>query len=537
MDFHISHFGGSIATGVAIVLAAFVSEDATTITAASLAAGSLLDVRFAFLSAFAGLWAGDLVVYAVVRFFTGQMQRLGWLAGDAKLQALNNLRAPKEWALALSRFFPGTRLPAYVAAGLRRMPFCHYAGITALTAMLWTAIVFVGVAIFPSHATTAATRITKLSIAGLGIFGLLLIWRHAGVRVQALLQHVWQRLTRWEFWPAWLFYAPVTAMCAWLGIRYQGLSLPTIANRNQKNGGIIGESKIEILHQLMRNSPEATAPAYLIAAGEVEGRIVRIESVLQLHGIAYPFVLKPDVAQRGAGYHKVRSPEDARDYLRIVTQPLVLQRYAAGPNEAGIFYYRFPGEARGQIFGITRKRFPEITGDGVHSVEQLIARDERARFLKNIYVKRLGADAGRVPAEGEKVRLVDAGNHCQGCIFEDGWDLYSEKLREAIDDISRPIAGFHVGRFDLRYADDEELRAGKGFQVIELNGAGSEATNLYDAKNSLWNAYGTLYRQWKLIYAIGAENRKLGAVPRSVLDVWRDWREYSARASEFPIAD
>jgi GNAT superfamily N-acetyltransferase len=342
---------------------------------------------------------------------------------------------------------------------------------------------------------------------------------------------------RWEFWPAWLFYAPLTAMCAWLGFRYRGLCLPTIANLNQTNGGIIGESKIAILRELLNTSPETTAESYLITAGSPEERLARIEKVLAAHGISFRFVLKPDMAQRGLGFRKIQSLEDARNYLAQVIHPLVLQTYVPGPNEAGIFYYRFPNAAKGKIFGITRKRFPFVVGDGISTLEELIAQDDRARFQQSVYLERLGTTARRVPDEGERVRLVEAGNHCQGCIFEDGWDLYSEELLAAVDEISRRISGFYIGRFDVRYTDDESLRKGIGFKIIELNGAASEATNLYDARNSLWSAYRTLYRQWKLIYAIGAENRKLGAKPRPVLSVWRDWRDFSLRACEFPIAD
>src|SRR5207248_677385 len=53
---------------------------------------------------------------------------------------------------------------------------------------------------------------------------------------------------------------------------------------------------------------------------------------------------------------------------------------------------------------------------------------------------------------------------------------------------ARSFPGFYIGRYDIRYRSDEELRAGKGFQIIELNGAASEATNIYDASNSLWSA-------------------------------------------------
>ena len=531
------HFGASFLAALAIVGGAFVSEDAATITAATLAAASVLDVRLSFLSAVAGLWVGDLGVYGVVRLWKEKARKPRWyLQAEDSLQG-NGSGAGGDWPLALSRFFPGTRLPAYVSAGLNRMPFLRYAGITWLTAVIWTAVVFAAIRIFPAQAQTARERIALLGFAGLAAFVVLLLWKSQGVRLRASVDRLWQNAVRWEFWPAWLFYAPVTAMCAWLGIRYRGISLPTIANLNQKNGGIVGESKMEILHELMKSSSESTARAWLIAAGSAAERLARIESFLEMYGVSFPFVLKPDTAQRGAGFRKVHSLEDAKNYLAVVAEPLVMQEYAAGPNETGIFYYRFPGAARGEIFGITRKRFPSVTGDGIHSLEQLIEQDDRARFLQRVYVKRLGAAATRIPEAGENVRLVEAGNHCQGCIFEDGWDLYSESLRRAIDEISQKITGIYVGRFDVRYTTDEAFRAGAEFQIIELNGAASEATNLYDAKNSLWTAYRTLYRQWKLIYAIGSENRKRGAEPRSAFVVWQDWRDFSARACDFPIAD
>ena len=55
-----------------------------------------------------------------------------------------------------------------------------------------------------------------------------------------------------------------------------------------------------------------------------------------------------------------------------------------------------------------------------------------------------------------------------------------------------------------------EIRAGR-FKVIELNGVSSEATNIYDPRGTLWAAYRTLFRQWRLAFRIGAANRALGA--------------------------
>jgi membrane protein DedA with SNARE-associated domain len=537
MDYLEMHFGSSLVVVLTLVGVAFVSEDAGTVTAATLAAARLLDARLSFFSAVAGLWLGDLAVYVTVRFAEYKVERMNVFSRAIETLQSGSKRIQGHWPLAFSRFLPGTRLPAYVSAALNRMPFLRFAGTTAATAVLWTWTVFAAIRWFPSQAETARGRLAVLSLVGVTAFTILFVSRPYFVRLCAKLEFLWQKTVRWEFWPAWLFYAPVTAMCAWLGLRYRGLSLPTIANLNQKNGGIVGESKIAILQQLLKASAEATAESYLIPPGPFEQRLALVKDVLLTRGLAFPVVLKPDTAQRGSGFRKAQSLEDVKSYLAQVLQPLVLQAYVPGPNEAGIFYYRFPGTTKGEILGITRKRFPFVVGDGTSTIAQLIAQDDRARFLQHVYLKRLGAAAQRIPAPTEEVRLVEAGNHCQGCIFEDGADLYSEPLRAAVNEISGQVPGFYVGRFDIRYSDDESLRRGAGFRIIELNGAASEATHLYDARNSLWSAYRTLYRQWNLIYAIGAENRQRGARPRPVLSVWRDWRDSSLRACELPIAD
>ena len=534
------HGGSAIALIAAIVLGAFVSEDGATITAATLAASSVLDFRLAFLSAFAGLWGGDLGVYALTRSIGPRITQHRWFAGwfaKGKTRTSNPRENDGQLSLALSRFFPGTRLPAYISAGLDRMPVFTFAAITAVSAIAWILLVFATIQLAPSRSSSAKQQLAILSMFGLVLFALLSAWRRWGHRIRRSVSISFDRIVRWEFWPAWLFYSPVAAMCGWLGLRYGGFSLPTVANLNQKNGGIIGESKIGILQTLMETSPELTSDGYPVPAGSTQERIEIIEEVCCRHEIRFPFVLKPDTAQRGAGFRKIESFDQLENYVAQVPGPLILQRYVQGPKEAGIFYYRFPREQRGHIFSITRKQFPVVVGDGRRSLRELIESDSRARLIARTYLERFGSVADRILPQGESMRLVEAGNHCQGCIFKEGEDLYSEALRDAFDEISQRLPGFYIGRYDIRYSSDDELRAGKGFQIIELNGAASEATNIYDEGNSLWSAYNTLYQQWKLVFQIGATNRSRGHRPASPLAVFRDWVEFSQQAMEYPLAD
>src|SRR5262249_54830972 len=252
-------------------------------------------------------------------------------------------------------------------------------------------------------------------------------------------------------------------------------------------------------------------------------RLTALHQLRDEHQIDYPFILKPDVGQRGVGVKLIRTPDQAVEYLRSTDAPLLVQRYALGPCEIGIFYYRFPHEPRGRMFAITEKSSPTITENGQHTMEELIWEEERARFIADKYLRRLAERRLEALPAGETVKLVEAGNHAQGCIFCDGSHLWSEALEHCIDEISQRLDGFFIGRYDIRYESQADLRAGRNFQIIELNGAASEATSIYDSRNSLFAAYRKLFQQWGLVFAIGAENRRRGSSPTRCSDLWREW--------------
>jgi hypothetical protein len=345
------------------------------------------------------------------------------------------------------------------------------------------------------------------------------------------------RWTRWEFWPAWLFYIPVAVNYLRLAIRHRGLTLPTAANPGIFSGGFVGESKIATLRDLHATSPEFTAAAYWVEGATSAQRVSSFDKLCGQHHLEFPLILKPDVGQRGVGVKLIRSHEEAVSLLRGTTAPLLLQRYAPGPHEIGLFYYRLPSDALGRIFAITEKVFPTITGDGQRTIEELVRDDQRARFIAETYLRRFGERRSEILAAGRTLRLVEAGNHAQGCIFRDGAHLWSGELERRIDEISRRLDGFFIGRYDIRFASEDDLRSGRNFQIIELNGAASEATSIYDARNSLWAAYRTLFRQWELVFAIGAANRRRGASPTKLSLLWRKWRETTALIATYPVAD
>jgi hypothetical protein len=243
------------------------------------------------------------------------------------------------------------------------------------------------------------------------------------------------------------------------------------------------------------------------------------------------------VGQRGAGVKLIRSQAQAEAYLRKTTAPLLVQRYVPGPLEIGVFYYRFPHETHGNIFAITEKVFPVLIGDGRSTISELIWNDPRARFMARKYLARFKGRESEILPPGEQLKLVEAGNHAEGCIFRDGMHLLTPDLSDRIDQISKKLAGFFIGRYDIRYSSLQDIQRGENFQILELNGAASEATNIYDAKNSLFTAYRTLFRQWDLVFAIGAANRNCGTNSTPLRLLWGKWREYSRLSATYPAAD
>jgi membrane protein DedA with SNARE-associated domain len=525
----------------------FVLEDVAVLGAALLVVNSMVSLPWAAGSSFAGIWFGDLGLYFLAlrlgrpalqnpwfRRFVGKNIELG--KSEGWFQSHGTL------AILISRMIPGTRLPTYLAAGLLRVPASRFLAVTAGACVVWVATLFwfsyhIGMMVISAFQMFRSDAAKLLACAFLAaIFGWPLRKLLKRVSLAAPAAKL-RKIVRWEFWPMHVFYVPVLLKCVSLAIRHRSFGLPTLANPGMHTGGLIGESKFETLAQLGRSHPEFVAETYLVPFHSPEHQFAAVGRLLAHNALQFPLVFKPDVGQRGAGFKVVHSEEEARAYVNRFSRDLLVQRYVPGPYEVGVFYYRIPNEDKGRIFAITEKVFPFIRGDGRHTLEQLIHRDPRASILANIYLERFAAERKRILAAGETIRLVEAGNHCQGAIFLDGGRLHSAQLEETIDRISRSVSGFFVGRYDLRYGSEELLLAGEGFQIVELNGVASEATSIYDPANSLWNAYRTLFRQWEIIFAIADQNRKRGLNSTPLRTVWKNWTTYRHEAAVYPTSD
>ena len=354
--------------------------------------------------------------------------------------------------------------------------------------------------------------------------------RSVRVRIAARLA----RWSRWEFWPMWLFYAPVAVRVALLALRHRGLSTITASNPGMPDGGTVGESKFDILTRL---PAEWTIPFGLVGEGAIPERVRHVSEHAQRAGWGFPLILKPDVGQRGVGVRLARTMSEVEAYLSRQTGRVLVQPYHEGPFEAGVFYYRMPGWSRGRILSITDKHFPFIVGDGRSTMDELIWAHPRYRMQAGTFLQRHREVLTRVLPVGERLQLAIAGNHAQGTLFRDGRHLLTPALERRIDEIAQAYPGFFVGRFDIRYRDAEAFKAGRDIAIVELNGVTAESTNIYDPDGSLLDAYRQLFRQWSIVFAIGAANRARGARVSSMRRLFDLLRAHVRTSVAFAISD
>lgn len=330
-----------------------------------------------------------------------------------------------------------------------------------------------------------------------------------------------RRITQWEFWPYWLFYAPVYAHLIAAGVRRRSLAQFCCANPGIPFGGLLEYSKQALAERLPRQFVPATVVVPMASP------VVAIEEARLRAGIDYPFILKPDRGERGFLVEKIGGIEDLTHYheaagrfLELLTdagfdpsaERLLLQEYIDEPQEFGVMWMRHPDEPVGRVTSIVHKELLAVEGDGIATLADLIARGERTRLHEPMLRSIHAGDLDLVLGAGERRYVVEIGNHVRGATFLDATHEADELIVECFAALASAIPGFHVGRFDVRARDIEALRAGD-FRVVEVNAVNSEPAHIYDPSNTLRSAYRDLLWHWREIEKIAAANRRDGCAP------------------------
>lgn len=301
--------------------------------------------------------------------------------------------------------------------------------------------------------------------------------------------------TKYEFWPFWLFYGPLTP---WYIYKIMTAGAPAYfctANPGFKWGGFINYSKYDILKQIDPKFSPKTKFYKSISPTEIP--------------MEFPFIAKPDEGERGIAVELIRNNEDWIKYLKLNSKDLIIQEYNQYPLEFGAFYIRLPKEDNGKIISMTGKDFLQFTGDGKSTFQELLDQNIRAVFRKEYLIERYKNQLNDIIKNGETILVEPIGNHNRGTTFLDATDLITPNLEKQIDKIAKTIDGFYYGRFDIKANSIEDLQNGN-FVILEVNGANSEATHVYDPKHNLLFAYKEVLKHLNYQHKIAKQNHELG---------------------------
>lgn len=336
-------------------------------------------------------------------------------------------------------------------------------------------------------------------------------------------------------------YFPVVAQWVVLALRHRSLTVPFLANPCLHLSGMVGVPKSTLLQQAQGKVAETILPwiAFTVDRGSEREQAERCIAKAAEQAIYLPFACKPDIGCRGVGVKLVETTEQLVDIILSypVGATLLCQKLASYEPEVGVFYVKDPQTGQASIPSMTVKILPRITGDGVHTLGELIEQDPRAGKLKFLYYERHKKQWDTIPAPQESVRLVFSASHSKGAIFIDARKHITPALIKTIDELMQGLPDFYYGRLDIKFKDLDMLKEGKLLEIIEINGASAESIHIWDKDTKFREAIRALLWQYRTLFTIGVFHRKNGKQPPTLRDFLSAWKTERQLTKHYPLTD
>lgn len=335
------------------------------------------------------------------------------------------------------------------------------------------------------------------------------------------------RLSHWEYWNGYLITLPLLPYLLYLFIKARNCFFFNAANPGIAYGGFLMESKWDIHKSYPNAAFPVTVKVNTAIAAPLAGTLP----------FTFPMIAKPDIGSQGRAVCILNNQAELDLYHQQCPVDYILQEKVTLPLEAGIFFVKMPGEANGIITGIVEKHFITVTGDGHTTVEALLRQNKRYLLQLSALLRLLQQGVlQHVPAAGTNYTVLDIGNHAKGAMFTDASYRINSQLTASINELCNKLPGFYFGRLDIRFENWELLQQGQQYCIIEVNGAGSEPTHMYDPAHSLWHAWKEIAWHWQLMYRVSKHNHQNG-VPyltwQQGIRMFRDNAKVNKQLSQF----
>jgi hypothetical protein len=479
--------------------------------------------------------------------------------------------------LVVCRLTPGLLFPTFVACGWFKIPFWRFATVSIIAGAVYSSIVLTIVILFGDlvlfHLGYWAWGTVAVLVIGFALRNSFKSkWSQATEtamgdippsffevikKYMPSMKHKFSGMPSLEGLksvvssaeriPNSILYIPVVLRWFLLALRYRSITLPSVSNPMIETGGFMGESKSSVMNMVGEEQRSWLAEFVTLQCNgkDIQTDLGKAISLIEEKGLTFPIVVKPDIGWNGYGVRLVEDCKHLHNYIESFPsgEKIMLQRPVHHDGEAGIFYVRIPGEPKGRLYSITLRYFPYVIGDGKMTLTELIQNDPRTKLRADFYLggksNHLGfgqEDLEHVPQEGELIRLAFIGSLRVGGLYRDAGHLITPELTQRFDEIARSMPEFYYGRFDIRFESTDLLKEGKGFSIIEINGAGAEAIQVWDPDVPLFKLYSELFKAQSLLFKVAALNRRRGYKPMPIRGFLKAMKRQNKLVDSYPAA-
>ncbi|MBI1252029.1 MAG: hypothetical protein GC189_11205 [Alphaproteobacteria bacterium] len=176
-----------IALYASLFLAPFIQEDAAVFGGAAAASASGMigaDPASLFVTVVAGLIASDVWKYWAGRWAQTHGKVRAWAEKPGVVAAKEKVLTRLGATLFAARFIPGTRIAAYLAAGLFGAPFLPFLGYLVASAILYVGLAFGLVAVVGAAAGEQAVHALAIAVGAAALlFVGFALWRRRRVKL------------------------------------------------------------------------------------------------------------------------------------------------------------------------------------------------------------------------------------------------------------------------------------------------------------------------------------------------------------------
>lgn len=324
------------------------------------------------------------------------------------------------------------------------------------------------------------------------------------------------KVTNYEYWPMWAFYFPLFFYFIFKGLFKGNLFYFTNANPGiDCFGGLFLDSKVTVDKLI----PQQYRPATMVY--DAPFTHVHASEFAEQYKGNFPVIVKPDNGERGVGVVKIKDIAALNSLLSHTNSTLLVQEYAPHTAEFGVFIVFDHNINRFKITSLTLKKYFTVTGNGHHTVQQLILESNRGIVFFEKLKARSEYPMDYIPGNGESLIIHTLGNHSNGTEFINYNFAINDALDMLLNKMMAGIQGVYYGRFDIKANTVEDLFQPGRFSIIEFNGIAAEPIHIYDSSVGYFNSLGAFIKQWRYLDRIATYNSKQGIAPSTFKECYR----------------